>query len=116
MSDYVTGQRAYRRTLAAEHLKAVAALEVARKDYREAKAERIAAVNGELDACPGICWTNEERAEARVEEAEEHEKQIHDQLWSLDADIWDAVACQRAEQESYGDWPRAMDGHGNYAD
>ncbi|SDM57012.1 hypothetical protein SAMN05216360_102471 [Methylobacterium phyllostachyos] len=37
---------------------------------RECRAERISAVSGELDACPGVCWTNEERAEVAAEEAD----------------------------------------------
>ncbi len=51
---------------------------------RECRKERVAAVAGEIDACPGICWTNEERAEARYEEACD----AHDRA---EADYWETL-------------------------
>lgn len=57
----------------------------------ECREERIAAVTGEIDACPGVCWTNEERAEAAADEAT-------DALDRCLADYWEACDYLRDEE------------------
>lgn len=57
---------------------------------RECRREWIAAVAGELDACPGVCWTNEERAEAAADEAT-------DALDRCLNDYWEACDYLREE-------------------
>lgn len=51
---------------------------------KECRRERIAAIAGEIDACPGVCWTNEERADAEDNEAA-------DRLERCTADYWEAL-------------------------
>ncbi|NEU12602.1 hypothetical protein G3T14_10680 [Methylobacterium sp. BTF04] len=57
----------------------------------ECRKERIAAVAGEIDACPGVCWTNEERAEAAADEAT-------DALDRCLNDYWEACDYLRDEE------------------
>ena len=99
--SYLASQRAYRRSVAARHANVVASLAEARLHLREAKAERRAIVAGEIEGDAGIAWTNEERAEARVDTITDLESSLYQQLWDLDADIAEAAACVRAEKAFY---------------
>ncbi len=87
--------------VAAQHDRVLKDIKDCRADLRELRRERIAIIAGEMEGDAGIAWTNEERAEARLDELQDGEKELSDRLWDLDADIADAVACRQAELASY---------------
>lgn len=62
-----------------------------RDEYRagwlEYRRERIAIVNGEMEGDPGIAWTNEERAEARFDDAVERYEEAYQDEWRSTAAI-----------------------------